>query len=137
MDTALQPAARILAEAPMCFIATADGNQPRVRPFQYQFEQDGKLWFCTAKSKDVCKQLQENPAVEICAVKQDATTLRLTGKVVFKDDRAIKERIFSQQPLIRNIYGSEDNPDFTTFYIDHGAYVIFDFSGNSPLTESF
>ena len=65
--------AEILSETPMCFLSTVHENEPRVRAFQYQFEQDEKLWFCTAKSKDVFKQLQANPTVEICAVKQDMT----------------------------------------------------------------
>ncbi|MDL2209394.1 pyridoxamine 5'-phosphate oxidase family protein [Desulfovibrio sp. OttesenSCG-928-O18] len=137
MNDAVKKAAAILAGTPMCFIGTVSGNEPKVRPFQFQFEQDGKLWFCTAKSKDVYKQVQANPAVEICAVKQDMTTLRISGKVVFDDDRAVKERILAEQELIRNIYKSADNPDFTTFYVNHGTYTVFDFSGNPPRTESF
>ena len=65
MSKELQEISRILSETPMCFIATMDGTQPRVRAFQFQFEQDGKLWFCTARNKDVFKQLLANPAVEI------------------------------------------------------------------------
>jgi Uncharacterized conserved protein len=61
MSESLKNAAQILSETPMCFIATVNGNEPRVRAFQYQFEQDGKLWFCTAKSKDVFRQLQALP----------------------------------------------------------------------------
>ena len=45
MSKELQEISRILSETPMCFIATMDGTQPRVRAFQFQFEQDGKLWF--------------------------------------------------------------------------------------------
>ena len=99
MSKELQEISRILSETPMCFIATMDGTQPRVRAFQFQFEQDGKLWFCTARNKDVFKQLQANPAVEICAVKQDMTWLRLTGKMALTDDMAVKERVLAAQPL--------------------------------------
>ena len=137
MCDALQTIAQILAETPMCFIATVNGNEPKVRAFQYQFAQDGKLWFCTAKSKNVFKQLQANPAVEICTVKQDMTWLRVSGKVVLEDNRAAKEHILETQPLIKGIYGSADNPEFTTFYMEHGAYTIADFSGNPPRQGSF
>lgn len=137
MTNELQAVARILSETPMCFIATADGSQPRVRAFQYQFEQGGKLWFCTARDKKVFAQLQANAAVEICAVKQDMTWLRLTCKVTLADDRAVKERILESRPLIKGIYGNADNPLFTTFCIEHGAYVIADFSGNPPQQGSF
>ena len=101
MSKELQEISRILSETPMCFIATMDGTQPRVRAFQFQFEQDGKLWFCTARNKDVFKQLLANPAVEICAVKQDMTWLRLTGKMALADDMAVKERVLAAQPLIK------------------------------------
>lgn len=137
MNDALKNITAILSETPYCFIATVNGNEPRVRAFQYQFEQDGKLWFCTAKSKDVFKQLQANPAVEICTVKQDMTWLRVTAKVAFEDNRAVKERILAEQPLIKSIYGNADNPDFTTFCVEHGTCVIADFSGNPPHSGSF
>ena len=96
MNDAVKEITGILAETPMCFVATVSGNEPRVRAFQYQFEQDGKLWFCTARSKDVFRQLQANPAVQVCAVRQDMTWLRVSGKVSLEDNRAVKERILSE-----------------------------------------
>lgn len=137
MNNAVNEIAGIFSESPMCFIATISGNEPRVRAFQYQFEQDGKLWFCTAKSKDVFKQIQANPSVQICAVKQDMTWVRVTAKVSFEDNRSVKEHILDSQPLIKNIYGTVDNPEFTTFCIEHGTYVIANFSGNPPYSGSF
>lgn len=137
MSDALKNISTILRDTPYCFIATVKGNEPRVRAFQYQFEQDGKLWFCTAKSKDVFTQLQANPTVEICTVKQDMSWLRVVARVAFDDNRVVKERIIAEQPLIKSIYGSADNPDFATFCIEHGTYVIADFSGNPPRSGSF
>lgn len=137
MSNAVKEIAGILAETPMCFLATVSGNEPRVRAFQYQFERDGKLWFCTAKSKEVFKQLEANPAVEICAVKQDMTWVRMNGNVTFEDNRAVKEHILSEQPLIKSIYGTADNPDFTTFFVEHGTYTIANFSGTPPSGGSF
>ena len=96
MSNVVKEIADFLTEAPMCFIATVSGNEPRVRAFLYKFEQDGKLWFATAKFKDVFKQLQANPAVEICTVKQDRTWLRVAGKVTLEDNRAVKERILAE-----------------------------------------
>jgi len=137
MSNEAQIVAGILAETDMCFLATASGHEPKVRAFQFQFEQDGKLWFCTARSKDVFKQLQANPALEICAVKPDMTWLRLSGQAVLEDSPTVKERILAEQPLIKSIYGTADNPDFTTFAIEHGAYTIADFSGNPPRQDFF
>ncbi|CAK7006322.1 MAG: hypothetical protein DESF_00238 [Desulfovibrio sp.] len=137
MNNAMTEISGFLAEAPMCFIATVSGDEPHVRAFQYQFEQDGKLWFCTAKSKNVFRQLQANPAVEICAVNKDMAWVRVTARVSLDDNRAVKERILAEQPLIKGIYGSADNPDFTTFSIEHGTYVMADFSGKPPRNGSF
>ncbi len=137
MSKELQEIAQILSEAPMCFVATVEGTQPRVRAFQYQFEQDGKFWFCTARDKDVFKQMQANPAVEICAVKPDMTWLRLTGTMTLADDRAVKQRVLDTQPLIKGIYGSADNPVFASICLEHGDYVIADFSGNPPRKGTF
>ena len=65
------------------------------------------------------------------------TWVRVNGKVALEDNRAVKERILSEQSLIKNIYGTADNPDFTTFCIEHGAYTITNFSGNQPRGGSF
>jgi len=96
-----------------------------------------KLWFATAKFKDVFKQLQANPAVEICTVKQDKAWLRLTGKVALEDNRAVKERILAEVPRLKDIFGTADHPDFTTFYMDHGTYTIDDFSDSPSRSGSF
>ena len=132
MNDALQSIVAILSEAPMCFLGTVSDGKPYVWPFQFQFEKCGKLWFCTAKSKDVYKHMERNPCIEICAVKPDTTTLRLSGKALLEDNREIKERILTEQPLIRNIYGTADNLGFTSFCLEHGSYVIFDLCGNPP-----
>lgn len=132
MSNTVKEISGFLAEAPMCFLATVSGSQPHARAFQYQFEQDGTLWFCTGKSKDVFKQIQTNPAVEICSVNKDMAWVRVTANVSLDDNLAIKERILAEQPLIKGIHGSADNPESTTFCVEHGAYVIADFSGNAP-----
>lgn len=137
MSKEIQTFYKILADTSMCFLATLDHDVPRVRAFQYQFEQSGKLWFCTSKSKDVFRQIQANPVVEICAVKHDMIWVRVDGKVTLEDNREIKKRILAEQPLIRGIYKTEDNPDFTTFCLEHGTYTIAGFSGNPPHQGSF
>lgn len=119
------------------FLATVDAGQPRVRPFQFQFEDQGKFFFCTAKSKDVYTQLQAAPVVEFASTSPAMVTVRLRGKVQFSDDHAVKERILANEPMIRSIYGNADNPNFTLFYVEHGDAVVFDFSGQPPRSYTF
>ena len=132
MKDAFQTIVEIFSEAPMCFLATSNDDKPHLWPFQFQFEEDGKIWFCTAKSKTVFKQMQANPYIEICAVKPNTTAVRLSTKAQLEDNRAVKDRILADQPLIRDIYGSADNQNFTCFCVEHGRYVIFDLYGNPP-----
>lgn len=110
-------------------IATVDDGLPRVRPFQYQFESDGKLFFCTAKTKDVYKQLTKNPAVEFVATSPEYVTMRVSGKVTLTDDKVFKEKILSGNELIKSIYQTADNPVFTLFYLEHGSVKISTMTG--------
>ena len=119
------------------FLATSDKGQARVRPFQFQFEQDGRLWFCTARHKEVFAQLQADPRLELAGTAQNMATLRLLGKANLDDDMAVKRRILENNGLVRSLYGTADNPDFTVFSIDHGTAFIFDFSGNAPKRYAF
>lgn len=119
------------------FLATSDNGEARVRPFQFQFEHNGRLWFCTSRQKEVFAQLQRSPLVELSGMAPDMTTLRLKGSVNLDDDMSIKHRIIETNALVRSIYRTAEYPDFTVFSIDHGSAFIFDFSGNPPVSCIF
>ena len=63
IDTALT----YLTSIPAWYLATSVDNQPHVRPFSFAAKQDGKLWFCTATTKDVWQELLQNPLLEATA----------------------------------------------------------------------
>lgn len=119
------------------FLATSDKGAPRVRPFQFQFEQNGRLWFCTSKAKETYAQLLEDQRVELSAAAKDMATLRVQGTANLDDDMGVKRRIIDGNALVRSIYGSAENPEFTVFSIDHGSAFMFDFTGNPPRTFAF
>ena len=133
----MQEVTHFLADNSTVFLATQDNGRARVRPFQFQFEDRGRLWFCTAKSKETYAQLRQDPRLELCALSPDMATLRLLGEAVLDDDLAVKQRIIAGNALVRSVYGSADNPDFTTFSVDHGTAYQFDFSGRPPKTWTF
>ena len=54
-----------LTNIPAWYLATCEGDQPHVRPFSFAAEQDGKIWFCTATTKDVYRELEANPKFEL------------------------------------------------------------------------
>ena len=75
------------------YLATVEGDQPRVRPFGTVDIFEGKLYIQTGKVKDVSKQLQANPKAEICAYDIDSGKwLRITGKLI-RDDRVDAKNI--------------------------------------------
>lgn len=122
---------------PVGCLGTVDNGKPRVRPFGFMFEQDGKFYFCTANTKDVFKQLQANPYIEFSSTSKDLITVRLRGEVKFSQDFEIKKRIIDSNELVRSIYQAPDNPTFEIFYLEHGNIIMFDFSGQPPKTFEF
>ncbi|MZL70893.1 MULTISPECIES: pyridoxamine 5'-phosphate oxidase family protein [Eubacteriales] len=121
-----------LQENPVQYLATVgrDGK-PKCRPFMFCFEREGKLWFCTNNTKEVYKDLQENPYVEVSTSSPAYAWIRLSGKAVFADDRAAKEGCM-ENPIVKGQYQSADNPIFVVFYLEGAKAVLADFSGNPP-----
>ena len=128
---------KFLSENNTIFLATSDQGEARVRPFQFQFEQDGRLWFCTSRQKEVHAQMKRDPRVEFSCMSKKMETLRVKGEANLDDDMAVKRRIIEGNALVKSIYGSADNPDFTVFSVDHGTAFMFDFSGNPPKSFTF
>lgn len=97
----------------------------------FSFEKDGKLWFNTGNFKEVYKELQANPYIQISVSSPDFAWIRLSGKAVFVDDKAIKEAAL-ENPIVKGNYETADNPAFEVFYLEDAHGVIADFSGNPP-----
>ena len=75
------------------YLATVDGTQARVRPFGFMGLRDGKLWFCTARDKEVFAQLSQNPQVEFAyTFAPEMVTLRIRGAVSLDDDMDVARR---------------------------------------------
>ncbi|MDR1115367.1 MAG: pyridoxamine 5'-phosphate oxidase family protein [Tannerella sp.] len=117
-------------------VGTVDGDgRPRVRPFGFVMEWNGKPAFCTGTVKRVYRQLQNNPFVEICAFMPGTMQwMRISGRVKFVDDVAARRKVLETMPELKEIYGSEENPELTCFFIDEGEAAIYSFvSMNKPL----
>lgn len=126
---------QFLNENPVQYFATVglDGK-PKVRPFQFMLEQGGKLYFCTNNTKEVYKEMQNTPYVEIVTSSSTFAWMRLSGKVTFSNDLEIKKAIIEASPLVKSLYQTAENPIFEIFYLDEANAVIADFSGNPPKT---
>ncbi|AZV57355.1 pyridoxamine 5'-phosphate oxidase family protein [Clostridium sp. AWRP] len=124
---------KFLKENPVQYFATVglDGK-PKVRPFQFMLEKEGKLYFCTNNKKDVFAQLQKCPYIEISTSSPKFAWIRLNGKVVFSNDMETKKAIIENSSLVKSLYKSAENPIFEIFYLKDAKAVIANFSGNPP-----
>ena len=121
-----------LQENPVQYLATVgrDGKA-KCRPFMFAGELDGKLWFCTNSTKDVYKDMQVHPYVELSVSSPSYAWIRLSGKAVFENNRAAKDMCMAN-PIVKGQYGDASNPIFEVFYLAEARAVIADFSGNPP-----
>jgi uncharacterized pyridoxamine 5'-phosphate oxidase family protein len=123
---------KFLQENPVQYVATVgrDGKA-KCRPFMFMSEYEGKLWFCTNNTKEVYKDMQANPYIQISVSSPSYAWIRLDGKAVFENNHAVKE-ICMQNPIVKGQYQTADNPIFEVFYLEGAHAVIADFSGNPP-----
>ena len=112
-----------LTEAGVFFLATVDGDQPKLRPLGAHLEMDDKVIFGVGDFKAVYRQMVANPKVEIVACKQDGHWLRYTGKAVFEDDPKYAEAILDMIPDLRNIYNEETGFKMMTFHLEDATAV--------------
>jgi uncharacterized pyridoxamine 5'-phosphate oxidase family protein len=92
------------------FIATVDGDQPRVRPFGTAVIFEGKLYIQTGKKKNVSKQMKANPKIEICALDLAAGQwLRIAATVVEDNRREAKQYILDLYPELKSMYSADDD----------------------------
>lgn len=118
-----------LTEAGIFFLATADGDQPKVRPLGAHVEVDGKVIFGVGNFKEVYRQLQKNPKVEIVACKSDMKWLRYTGTVVFDDDPKYAEMHLDLIPSLRDIYNEQTGNKLMTFHLEDATAVVIPMMG--------
>jgi len=121
--------AEILKTNPNGVMATQDGNKVKTRVFQYLFADGNKVYFCTNSEKPVYKQLQANPNVSFCTFPQNfSPVLSINGKAVFIDDLTLKTKALDENPPIKGIYKTPDNPIFKIFYVEVEEVETFSFT---------
>ena len=125
---------KFLKEAETYYLATMDGNQPRVRPFGTAHIFEGKLYIQTGKVKSVYKQLKENPNVEVCAC-MNGKWLRVSGELVEDDRREARKSMLDDYTSLRAMY-SEDDGNTAVFYFQNATAVFSSFT-SEPETICF
>ena len=122
----IKKVADFLKEAGTYYLATVEGDQPRVRPFGTVNIFEDKLYIQTGKVKDVSKQLHANPKAEICVFK-DGVWLRVACELVEDDRREARASMLDAYPDLRGMY-SEDDGNTEVFYFKNATAVFSSFT---------
>ena len=115
------------------YLATVDGDKPRVRPFGTVDLYNGKLYIQTGKKKDVSKQIEKNPNVELWAF-QDGVWVRVSGKLVNDDSREAKKHMLDNYPNLRGMY-NEDDDNTQVLYFEDGVATIYSFTSQPKVIK--
>ena len=110
-------------------LGTVDNGMARTRTFQILWVDDNRLYFCTGNHKPVYDQMKENPHVSFTAFNPETfESVSVCGKAVFVDDLEMKTRALDENPGIKNIYKTADNPIFEILYVEVTDVSSFIFS---------
>lgn len=123
-----------LKKARTYYLATMDGDQPRVRPFGTVDLFEGRLYIQTGKSKKVSQQLQINPKAELCAF-LDGKWLRVAGTLVRDDRVEAKAHMLDNYPELKAMYSADDDNTEVLYFKD--AEATFSSFTEAPRTIKF
>jgi uncharacterized pyridoxamine 5'-phosphate oxidase family protein len=115
-------------EAKVFFLATLEGDQPRVRPMGLVMDFEGKLCFGTNNKKEMYKQLKANPKMEIAATLPNGKTLRISGPISFNVKREARVKALEIMPSLKSMYGPDDGL-LEIFQFDCATAVFTDMTG--------
>lgn len=124
-----------LKQAATYYLATMDGDQPRVRPFGTAHIFEDKLYIQTGKGKAVAKQIDTNPKVEICAMKGDEW-MRIEGTLVLDDRVEAQESMLDDYPSLRKMYTAGPEGNTAMYYFKDATATIYSFS-HEPVVIKF
>jgi pyridoxamine 5'-phosphate oxidase len=127
-------------ENPVSFIATIDGEKPRVRAFLMWFADESGFYYHTTTAKSVYKQLKNNPNVEICLYHAGRemmakNMMRLTGEVEFLDYSKLRARLLEERPFLKSLMKSPSDPVLAIFRIARGEAWFWSMAENMREAE--
>ena len=125
---------QFLKDAGVYYLATVEGDQPRVRPFGTAHIFEGKLYIQTGKVKPTSRQLQANPKAEISAF-HNGSWIRITGQLVEDDRSEARVSMLDAYPNLRRMY-HEDDGNTQVLYFKDAVATFYSFTA-APETVEF
>ena len=124
---------KFLKDADVYYLATMEGDQPRVRPFATAHIFEGKLYIQTGKVKAVYKQLKANPKAEICAFINNQW-LRVSGELIEDDRREARQSMLEDYPSLQSMYSADDG-NTAVFYFQNATAVFSSFQAEPEVIK--
>ena len=129
----MQEVLDFLQKAETYYLATVEGDQPRVRPFGTSHIFEGKLYIQTGKSKPCAKQMAANPKIEICAFHEGAW-IRIAAKAITDDRVEAKQSMLDAYPMLKNRYSAEDD-NTNVLYLEDAVATIESFESEPKVIK--
>lgn len=111
-------ALQVIAEDRFPYLATMDGDQPRVRPVSPVRTEQFTVYVANLRGYGKTAEIKANPKVELCYLSQGHDQVRITGVAVEVEDRETLNSIWQENPLLRQYLGTVDNPDLIVYRVE-------------------
>lgn len=122
----MQEVCEFLKQCSTYYLATTDGDQPRVRPFGTAEIFEGKLYIQTGKVKNVYRQMKENPKIEISGM-AGGNWIRLTATAIEDDRVQARQHMLDAYPSLKKMYSADDG-NTVVFYLENATATICSFT---------
>ncbi|MDR1046484.1 MAG: pyridoxamine 5'-phosphate oxidase family protein [Treponema sp.] len=129
----MQEVCDFLKKSGAYYLATLDGDRPRVRPFGTANIFENRLYFQTGKVKNVSKQIKANPAIEISAMFEDRW-IRIEAQAVEDDRIEARQNMLDAYPDLKKMYAADDG-NTQVFYLKNATASIFSFGGEPKVIK--
>ena len=129
----MQEVIDFLKKAGTYYLATVEGDQPRVRPFGTAHIFEGKLYIQTGKSKPCSKQMAANPKIEICAF-VDGAWIRIEAVAVNDDRTEAKASLLDAYPMLKDRYSAQDD-NCQVLYLKDAVATIASFTSDPKVIK--
>jgi len=133
MKNRIEDCIKFSNENPICYLATVENDQPRVRALGFWFADESGFYFQSGSIKEFPNQLKKNPKTEVCFYKHEGmigTMLRITGEVEFLTDIKLKEKVLLERPFLKTFGMTADSPALVIFRIAHGQAHFWTMENN-------
>jgi uncharacterized pyridoxamine 5'-phosphate oxidase family protein len=117
-------AEHILASTDVAFLATCEGDQPRVRPVNVALREDFTLWIASYTFWGKVAQLQKNTKVELCVMESTGAHVRIVGQGLIREDMEEKRRVYEAFPLMRHYFPSATDLNYTLIEIVPASVTV-------------